>query len=689
MELTIEQALQQGVAAHNQGDLQEAERLYRAILESQPTHPDANHNLGVLAVSINQAEASLPLFKIALGANPKIEQFWLSYIGALIKENQIKNAKRAIKKANKKGFSGDKLNALSEKLYSETQTVNVSPENPPQQQLDGLLEHYQNGRFDEAEKLAISITQSFPTHNFSWKILAAVFKKTGRNSEAINANQTAVQLSPQDAESHSNLGAMLQDLGELEKAEASYRQAIGLKPDYAEAHSNLGVTLQGLGRLDEAEASLTQAIALKSDFAQAHYNLGITLQEQGRLEEAEASYRQAIMLKPNYAEAHSNLGGTLQGLGRVDEAEASYRQAIALKPDYAEAHNNLGNTLKEVDRLNEAEASYRQAVIWKPDHAEALSNLGNTLYELGRLGEAEASYRQAIIWKPDYAVAYNNLGGTLRELGRLEEAEECYMKAIDLKPDYDFAHNSLLRCLYLQDKHPLFFHELDYLINRDKANAVIGSLTCRAALKYGLKKQNLFCAEPLKYVLHTDLNTECNFAEIFVEKAKDVLSKNKLSNRHQSLLVNGYQTSGNLFELENNFTESIQKAIRLEIEKYRANFKNSEEGLIKRWPSEYSLYGWLINMKSGGELQPHIHEQGWLSGSIYINVPSKTKANGGSLVVSVGEENDATDTRVNLKKVINVVTGSLVLFPASLTHYTIPFEADEERVVLAFDVKQK
>ena len=45
MELTIEQALQQGVAAHREGKLQDAERLYRVILQSQPTHPDANHNL--------------------------------------------------------------------------------------------------------------------------------------------------------------------------------------------------------------------------------------------------------------------------------------------------------------------------------------------------------------------------------------------------------------------------------------------------------------------------------------------------------------------------------------------------------------------------------------------------------------------------------------------------------------------
>ena len=94
MELTIEQALQQGIAAHKEGKLQDAERLYRAILQSQPLHPDANHNLGVLAVSVNKADAALPLFKAALEANPKIEQFWLSYIDALIKEKQFDNAKQ-------------------------------------------------------------------------------------------------------------------------------------------------------------------------------------------------------------------------------------------------------------------------------------------------------------------------------------------------------------------------------------------------------------------------------------------------------------------------------------------------------------------------------------------------------------------------------------------------------------------
>ena len=61
MELTIDQALQQAIAAHKEGKLQDAERLYRAILQVQPNHPDANHNLGVLAVAVGKPLEAAPV----------------------------------------------------------------------------------------------------------------------------------------------------------------------------------------------------------------------------------------------------------------------------------------------------------------------------------------------------------------------------------------------------------------------------------------------------------------------------------------------------------------------------------------------------------------------------------------------------------------------------------------------------
>ena len=371
MKLTIEQALQQGIEAHQDGKLQDAERLYRAILQSQPLHPDANHNLAVLAISVNKAGAALPLFKTALEANPKIEQFWLSYIDALIKEQQFEAAKRVLAQAKEQFVTGEQFNALEAQLASTNRQGAVRNANPSQQQLNILLESYRAGRLSDAEKLALSFTQEFPKHPFGWKVLGALLGQTGRKCEALEANQIAVALSPKDAEAHNNLGNTLKELGRLDEALASCKQAIVLKPDYAEALYNLGNTLKELGRLDEAEASYRQAIALKPDYAEAHSNLGVTLQELRRLDEAEASYKQAIALKPDYVEAYSNLGVTLQKLGRLDEAEASYRQAIALKPDHAEAHSNLGNTLKLLGRLDKAVASYSQAVALKPGYAEA------------------------------------------------------------------------------------------------------------------------------------------------------------------------------------------------------------------------------------------------------------------------------------------------------------------------------
>ena len=67
-------------------------------------------------------------------------------------------------------------------------------------------------------------------------------------------------------------------------------------------------------------------------------------------------------------------------------------------------------------------------------------------------------------------------------------------------------------------------------------------------------------------------------------------------------------------------------------------------------------------MKNGGKLKPHIHKSGWLSESVYINVPQKSEQNSGSLVVYQKEEKDAVNERINFDTIINVSTGILDLF---------------------------
>ena len=350
MELTIEQALQQGVAAHREGKLEEAERLYRAILRSQPKHSDANHNLGVLAVSVNKADMALPLFKIALEANPKIEQFWLSFIDALIKEQQLDTAKQVIEQAKKQCVAEEKLKALEKQLTPTAQLnepklaeqkkrkkatkQDLKANNPSQELLNRLLGQYQNGRFNDAEKLAATIIKDFPNHPFSWKVLGAVLNQLGRISESVVAKEKAVKLTPNDAEAHSNLGNALQELGRLDEAEVSYNQAIALKPDFAEAHNNLGVMHQELGRLDEAEASYNQALSLKPDYAEAH----LSLASMKRFDTQDEHYSEMLelYLDKNISEeqrCHINfsLAKACEDLGNYEQAFAHYSEGNVLR----------------------------------------------------------------------------------------------------------------------------------------------------------------------------------------------------------------------------------------------------------------------------------------------------------------------------------------------------------------------
>ena len=111
--MTVEAALQQAIAAHQAGQLPQAEAAYRAILAAQPNHPDANHNLGVLAVQVGHAAAALPLFKTALEAAPSQAQFWLSYLDALIQSAQFESAHAVLAQGRGLGLAGEAVEVLA------------------------------------------------------------------------------------------------------------------------------------------------------------------------------------------------------------------------------------------------------------------------------------------------------------------------------------------------------------------------------------------------------------------------------------------------------------------------------------------------------------------------------------------------------------------------------------------------
>ncbi len=321
-------------------------------MQSHPLHPDANYNLGLLAISAKKPESALSLFKIALTSDPNIEKFWLSYIDALIRVHQLDIATHFLEQAKIRSFSLTKLSILETRIKQK-----IEVNNPSQQLIDKLLEHYQAGRLEDAESMALSITLKYPNHPFSWKVLGAVLKQSGRITESLVPMKKSVQLAPQDAEAHYNLAVSLQEIERLTDAEVSYLRVLNLKPDHALAHSNLGIILYELGRFKEAEASYMRAIELQPDFADAHGNFGIALNAEGLLERACEHFHKNFQLE--------------RGPKLLNPGHRSFLSISKAKIDHDieqfEYLANEGNSVKNFTELAVAYKKVSSEIVWASD----------------------------------------------------------------------------------------------------------------------------------------------------------------------------------------------------------------------------------------------------------------------------------------------------------------------------------
>ncbi len=298
---------------HQSGKLDEAERLYRQILSSQPNHIDANHLLGVLAHQRQKYPEAIAYIQTAIRLNPQNPDFY----------SNLGEAWR---------LSGD---------------------------LEAAINNYQK---------ALKIQPNNAKTHFN---LGNAMQAQGKNDLAINAYQTAIDLMPNLAPAHHNLGFLQFQNGEISAAINSYRTAISHNPKYAQALNNLGNALQAAGQILEALEIYLQALEITPDSAEIYNDLGNALQANYDFDRAIVVYQKAIALKSDFAVAFYNLGNAYKIKTQAAEAEASYQQAILLKPDCAEWYVTLGDLWREQNRLDEAIAIWQTALKCKPDLLEA------------------------------------------------------------------------------------------------------------------------------------------------------------------------------------------------------------------------------------------------------------------------------------------------------------------------------
>lgn len=419
--------------------------------------------------------------------------------------------------------------------------------------------------------------------------------------------------------------------------------------------------------------------------------MGLVRRDRGDITGYVECFRIAANMKPGDADMLNNLGAAMQYNGELESAIDIYRQALQADPRCAEAHNNLGSALHTIGDIDAAIASFRQALLIKPDYANVFNNMGHAYHDKGDQDASIACYRNALALQPDSAQAHNNLGNALRETGAFADA----IKHFDFitvapinptNPEFWFnSQSQAIECLYMLGRYDEVEARLNALVRSGDVNLRVAAVSAFITDQLKIADPYTFCGKPLDF-FHTgklqdhvaDVNA---FTEALIAEATRV---HQVWEPQHGVTKFGFQTSPTIFSAGQH-CEALATILRKEIAAYHARFGTEDCVYMRAWPAEYDLRGWFVRLLKHGYQKPHNHPSGWLSGVIYLKTLDTDSDEGAIELGLHGHDLPILDD--NYARIVHrPQQGDIILFPSSLFHRTIPFNADAERCVIAFDI---
>ena len=268
------------------------------------------------------------------------------------------------------------------------------------------------------------------------------------------------------------------------------------------------------------------------------------------------------------------------------------------------------------------------------------------------------------------------------KIDKPKEALEHFLKSKNRK-----TNEKLLECLFLLNLKKEYTKLIEALDKKDPNNRGIASISAYISNQFNIPNSYNYCPQPLNFIFKINLNQSINNFGKYLNDLLNEISKQNFAWEPYARTANkGFVTKGNLSELKLPQLTLFEKYISKQIKNYKTFYKNKKCGYINNWPKKYSYMMWSNRLKKEGYNKSHIHPSGWLSGVFYLKIPSKIKNNEAGIEFSLHGSNLKIKNNDIPKKNFTPRAGDLIMFPSSLFHKTIPFESNEERICIAFDI---
>ena len=396
---------------------------------------------------------------------------------------------------------------------------------------------------------------------------------------------------------------------------------------------------------------------------------------------AQNSFNEALKINPNFISAKLNLGIVYQNIGKSEKALKCFKEILKINNTLPSVYNNIGFALYTQNKYFEAIKELNKAIELKKDYAEAFLNLGMVYLNLKKYEEAIKFFNQSLVHNKKLTSIYFYLGECYKNIDNIDKALVYYAQSNHKK-----TNSKILECYFILNKKNEYQKLIIDIGKKDPDNRRVAAISAYISHQFNFSNTYPFCQNPLNFVHKTNIKKNMENSGLEMQELIKEITERKFTWELFGKTTVGGSSAYNLTQLGITSLSKLQNILINEISNYKENFINENCTFIKKWPRKYKFNIWSNILKSEGYNTSHIHPAGWLSGGIYLKIPSKIKNNEAGIEFSLHGDDYPIKNKNIPKKTIVPKVCDLILFPSSLFHKTIPFKSRDERMMIAFDI---
>jgi len=302
---------------HKNGQLDQAEEIYKNVLISEPQQSDAQYLLGIISLNKGNYEVAIKLIDKAIIIDPTKAHYYNDCAQAYTALNNTENAIDYYKKA-----------------------IALNKDN---------IEAYNN--------------------------IGNIFREIGEHGQAIIHLKKAIDLDSTFTEGHYNLALTYGKNKDYKNATFYYNKTIEIDPNFFAAYNNLGVIYKNNLDIKTAFQYFKKAISINPKYLDAYLNIGYIYLQSGNTDEAFRNFKIILNIDPSHIKAYMGIAIGMRRLNKQDEAISQLKKALGIKPDDPYLLDAIGQTLTELGKKEKAIEYFENTIKIKPSSYKTIHSL--------------------------------------------------------------------------------------------------------------------------------------------------------------------------------------------------------------------------------------------------------------------------------------------------------------------------